>query len=131
MGRGDPPVHMLLQTMASQPHLQGISHWHDELECLYILSGTMDFFTDDKKIPLFPRDFLMLPPWAMHRNMSHGNEDCRFTRLLIHPSLLSASGGIREQFLFPLLRQAEPEYPVRADHPMAPALAGSSGTCTS
>ena len=38
-----PPISATISTISSQTHLQMISHWHDELEFIYILDGKMDF----------------------------------------------------------------------------------------
>lgn len=120
-----PPVNIIMETMGSQSRLQGLSHWHDELECLYMLSGSMDFYIDEKEITLSPGDFFMLSSGVMHRSLSHGGEDCRFTRLLIHPSLLTASPLVREELLIPMLGDsARPGYLVPAANPHAPELAG-------
>ena len=43
-----PPISATISTISSQAHLQMISHWHDELEFIYILDGKMDFHIEEK-----------------------------------------------------------------------------------
>ena len=43
-----PPIQITTSTISSQAHLQMISHWHDELEFIYILDGKMDFHIEEK-----------------------------------------------------------------------------------
>ena len=47
-----PPIQITTSTISSQAHLQMISHWHDELEFIYILDGKMDFHIEEKILSL-------------------------------------------------------------------------------
>lgn len=40
-----PPISATISTISSQAHLQMISHWHDELEFIYILDGKWIFIS--------------------------------------------------------------------------------------
>lgn len=84
-----PPIQITTSTISSQAHLQMISHWHDELEFIYILDGKMDFHIEEKILTASRGDFLAIHASAMHRSAPHNGEDCRFIRALIHPSLLT------------------------------------------
>ena len=40
-----PPIQITTSTISSQPHLQLISHWHDQPDLIYIRAAKMDFHT--------------------------------------------------------------------------------------
>ena len=98
-----PPIQITTSTISSQAHLQMISHWHDELEFIYILDGKMDFHIEEKILTASRGDFLAIHASAMHRSAPHNGEDCRFIQALIHPSLLTENQSVRNRLLSPLL----------------------------
>lgn len=98
-----PPIQITTSTISSQAHLQMISHWHDELEFIYILDGKMDFHIEENILTASRGDFLAIHASAMHRSAPHNGEDCRFIRALIHPSLLTENQSVRNRLLSPLL----------------------------
>lgn len=75
-----PPIQITTSTISSQAHLQMISHWHDELEFIYILDGKMDFHIEEKILTASRGDFLA-----------------------IHASLLTENQSVRNRLLSPLL----------------------------
>lgn len=120
-----PPAQVTISTISSQAHLQTISHWHDELEFIYVLDGKMDFHIEEKLLTASRGDFLAIHASAMHRCVPHKKEDCRFIRALIHPSILTENQSVRNKLLTPLLgRTARPYFYISSSSPDAPRLGG-------
>ena len=118
-----PPIQITTSTISSQAHLQMISHWHDELEFIYILDGKMDFHIEEKILTASRGDFLAIHASAMHRSAPHKGEDCRFIRALIHPSLLTENQSVRNRLLSPLLGNTSRRcFLVPSASPAAPRL---------
>ena len=90
-----PPIQITTSTISSQAHLQMISHWHDELEFIYILDGKMDFHIEENILTASRGDFLAIHASAMHRSAPHDGEAC--------PSLLTENQSVRNRLLSPLL----------------------------
>ena len=84
-------------------------HWHDELEGIYVLTGSMDFYLDDRKLTLSSGDFLLITSSAMHYSKAHDEKDSLFLRLFIHPSLFSASESLHP-LLLPFLEDRDSEF---------------------
>ena len=100
-----------------------ISHWHDELEFIYVLDGKMDLHIEEKLLTASRGDFLAIHASAMHRSTLHNGEDCRFIRALTHPSLLTENQSVRNKILSPLLGNTSRRcFHIPASSPDAPRL---------
>ena len=53
-------LRMVLDSPKTQSHMHEMAHWHDELEGIYVLTGSMDFYLDDRKLTLSSGDFLLI-----------------------------------------------------------------------
>ena len=92
-------LRMVLDSPKTQSHMHEMAHWHDELEGIYVLTGSMDFYLDDRKLTLSSGDFLLITSSAMHYSKAHDEKDSLFLRLFIHPSLFSASESLHPLLL--------------------------------
>ena len=102
-------LRMVLDSPKTQSHMHEMAHWHDELEGIYVLTGSMDFYLDDRKLTLSSGDFLLITSSAMHYSKAHDEKDSLFLRLFIHPSLFSASESLHP-LLLPFLEDRDSEF---------------------
>lgn len=107
-------LRMVLDSPKTQSHMHEMAHWHDELEGIYVLTGSMDFYLDDRKLTLSSGDFLLITSSAMHYSKAHDEKDSLFLRLFIQPSLFSASESLHS-LLLPFLEDRESEFLLRAE----------------
>lgn len=103
------PFYVQKEKKGEQKSYRTITHWHDELECLTILDGTLDFQLNESVISLQKGSTLIVLPGAIHRNLPKP-EDTVFMRILANPALLTANEEIREKLARPLLQNASREY---------------------
>lgn len=96
------PFYVQKEKKGEQKSYRTITHWHDELECLTILDGTLDFQLNESVISLQKGSTLIVLPGAIHRNLTKP-EDTVFMRILANPALLTANEEIREKLVRPLL----------------------------
>ena len=90
------PFYVQKEKKGEQKSYRTITHWHDELECLTILDGTLDFQLNESVISLQKGSTLIVLPGAIHRNLPKP-EDTVFMRILANPALLTANEEIREK----------------------------------
>lgn len=102
-------LRMVLDSPKTQSHMHEMAHWHDELEGIYVLTGSMDFYLDDRKLTLSSGDFLLITSSAMHYSKAHDEKDSLFFRLFIQPALFSASESLHP-LLLPFLEDRESEF---------------------
>lgn len=107
-------LRMVLDSPKTQSHMHEMAHWHDELEGIYVLTGSMDFYLDDRKLTLSSGDFLLITSSAMHYSKAHDEKDSLFLRLFIQPALFSASESLHP-LLLPFLEDRELEFLLRAE----------------
>lgn len=58
------------------------SHYHDFYELYYLESGERYHFYKDELHCLQPGQFILFPPYVMHR--SYGSSDCHFKRIVLY-----------------------------------------------
>lgn len=74
------------------------THWHEELEILYILEGSMLLQIDTQSILVNKGDIVLIPPNFIHGASRYNNSICSFYAIVFHPSFIfSALNDIIQQ----------------------------------
>ncbi|MBQ6986175.1 MAG: AraC family transcriptional regulator [Oscillibacter sp.] len=90
--------------LSMYPDLCAPCHWHEDVECIRVLSGSMRYFVDGERILLEEGDSLVVNSRRMHYGFDHQGGDCAFTCILFHPSVLTGSDALRKTDLLPVLK---------------------------
>lgn len=89
-------VHLTEQKIASDIMLY--THWHEELEILYILDGSMILQIDAQDILVKKGDVIVITPNTLHGATRCNDSPCNFYAIVYHPSFIqSALNDIVEQ----------------------------------
>lgn len=66
-------------------------HCHTELELFYLVSGTVDFFIEERKFTLNSGDAIMVPPGLLHFAGANKpeNEQCEFYAIVFSEAMLT------------------------------------------
>jgi AraC-like DNA-binding protein len=83
------------------------THWHDEWEFFFVVSGRTIFQMNDMKIPMEAGDVAFVPSGAVHAAFAVDRGPCSYNALVFHSNLLTA-----------------PEYDVAFQRYIAPMLEG-------
>ena len=70
-------------------------HWHEEVEMIHVLEGTMGYLINETSIQLYSGDFLFINARQMHRRYSIGGRDCRYNILQVDPAFFNDSLIVR------------------------------------
>jgi AraC-like DNA-binding protein/mannose-6-phosphate isomerase-like protein (cupin superfamily) len=74
------------------------THWHEELEILYILEGSMLLQIDAQAFMVSKGDIILIPPNLVHGATGCSNYHCSFYAIVFHPSFIfSALNDIIQQ----------------------------------
>ena len=103
------PLYIRHGILSEYPDYRANCHWHEELEWIHVLEGTMDYSIEGERITLEAGDCLFVNARHMHYGYSPERKECIFTCVLIHPSLLTANRRLYQELLQPFLdNQAAP-----------------------
>lgn len=90
----------------AHPGLRAPCHWHDDLECIHILDGSMGYSVNGQEIVLHAGDSLVVNARKFHFGHDCGGQDCRYLCILFHPSLLTGNGTLLKQEVMPPLPES-------------------------
>lgn len=89
-------VHLTEHKIASDIMLY--THWHEELEILYIHDGSMLLQIDTQSFLVSKGDIILIPPNLIHGALRYKNSPCDFYAIVFHPSFVySALNDIIQQ----------------------------------
>ncbi|MDR1251519.1 MAG: AraC family transcriptional regulator [Treponema sp.] len=80
-------------------------HWHEDLEFTIVTEGTMSYFVNDVTYQLSKGMGIFVNSNRLHFGApgTESAHNCRFTCLLLHPSLLRSNIHIESRFIDPFL----------------------------
>ncbi len=85
------------------PNFAANGHWHDDLEFMYILSGTMQYNINGEIITIEKGNGIFINARQMHYGFSALKQECEYICILLHPILLCTSGSIDRDFVSPFI----------------------------
>ena len=78
---------------------KAVIHYHPDLEFIYIVRGTMDYFINGKKVRMNQGEGIFVNSQRLHYGFSDEKNECTFIALVIHPDLfIHASSGAKQYF---------------------------------
>lgn len=85
-------------------------HWHEDIEFLYVQEGKLDFIVNGKELELKAGEGIFVNSRRIHSNWSKLGEYCIFIYGIVHPSILTASPYIEQQYIKPLVSSSTFDY---------------------
>lgn len=98
------PSYICEGRLSLYPDYTANPHWHEDLEFIVILEGTMTYNINGQLVQLHENDGIFVNSRQLHHGFSMEHEDCDFICILLHPSLLSANLYFVQQYVEPFLR---------------------------
>ncbi len=92
--------------LSNYPNFAADSHWHDDLEFISVLSGSMDYHVNGQLFHLEAGQGIIVNARQLHYGFSSAHRECVFYCVLLHPMLLCASQQIDCGFVAPILSDA-------------------------
>lgn len=66
-----------------------VSHWHPDLEYIYINEGIMDYFVNGEIVRMRSGEGIFVNSSRLHYGFSKENYDCKFLCIVIHPEVFT------------------------------------------
>ncbi len=96
--------------LSNYPNFAADSHWHDDLEFISVLSGSMDYNVNGEIIHLEAEQGIIVNARQIHYGFSTEHNECEFYCVLLHPMLLCTSQHIDRDFVSPVLSDSSLPY---------------------
>ncbi len=96
--------------LSKYPNFAADSHWHDDLEFISVLSGSMDYNVNGEILHLEAGQGILVNARQIHYGFSNEHKDCEFYCVLLHPMLLCTSQYIDRDFVSPVLSDSSLPY---------------------
>ncbi len=81
----------------------GDSHWHDDLEFICIISGSMQYNVNGKISSLNEGDGIFVNARQLHFAFSETKTECEFLCILLHPMLLCSTQFVENDLVSPII----------------------------
>ncbi len=96
--------------IAEYHNFTGDSHWHNDFEFIYIISGKMKFNINGETVTLEAGNGVFVNEKQLHFAFSDTREECVFICILLHPMLLCSTQRIEQDYLSPILANSSIPY---------------------
>lgn len=106
----DYPAYIRRDLLSSYPGYSAPSHWHDDIELIYILSGQMLYNVSGAVVALKAGEGILVNARQMHYGFSNSKEECDFLCVLLHPTLLCATEMFEREYVAPVLNRGSSYY---------------------
>lgn len=83
------------------------SHWHEELELLFVVKGSIQFHVGQDKFSVRSGEIVLIQPNLLHSASREGREEIVFYAVLVHFNFVSSLENdlIQQQYILPLFLQ--------------------------
>lgn len=99
----DYPIYIRRALLSSYPNYAAPMHWHDDIELIAVLSGSMHYHVNGELITLQAHEGIIVNARQLHHGFSAAKEECDFICILLHPLMLCATAAYERDFVLPLL----------------------------
>ena len=100
--KSDFPVYIRPGILSQYPDYAAESHWHDDIEFIVILSGSMDYNVNGEILSLQEGEGIFVNSRQFHYGFSQKLQECVFICILLHPVLLCSTQYIEQKFVLPI-----------------------------
>lgn len=96
------PIYIRKGILSQYPNYSAVSHWHEDLEFIVILSGRMSYNVNGTVLHLDTGNGIMVNSRQFHYGYSGDFTECEFICILIHPSLLCINDFFENTYVTPI-----------------------------
>lgn len=105
-GNAEYPIYINCSRLSSYPNYTAPPHWHDDIEFVIIVRGSMTYSVNEESIKLIPDEGILVNSRQMHFGYSDTQEECEFIYILLHPMALCLTPDMERHFVTPVLQNS-------------------------
>ncbi|MBE5882712.1 MAG: helix-turn-helix domain-containing protein [Lachnospiraceae bacterium] len=104
------PVYIVNGRLSDSVNYHFLCHWHEDMEFVYVVDGTMDYYVNGKSISLKTGDLILINSGRLHYAYSDTRKECHYYCVILHPSLITSNKKLYEKYISPIVSTCEPDY---------------------
>ncbi len=104
------PFYIQTSCLSNYDGYSAISHWHEDFEFMYIISGHMWYQVNEETVLLEEGEGIFTNAYQLHYGFSKDKTECQFLCLIFHPDFLSTNRSIEESYLAPVINDGAYPY---------------------
>lgn len=97
------PIYLRKGLLSFFNNYKAVSHWHDDIEFIYVLSGEMEYNINGQVILIKENCGLLVNSKQLHYGFSTEQKECEFLCVLLHPMMLCFSHSAENDFVLPVI----------------------------
>lgn len=104
------PIYIRHAFLSSYPNYAAPIHFHDDLEFIIVLSGTMKYNVNGEIVVLNKGEGIIINARQLHCGFSDDEMECEFLCILLHPILLCFSYSFENEYVIPFISTSNIAY---------------------
>lgn len=97
-------VYIRRSRLSNYPSYAAPPHWHDDIEFIMVLSGSMAYNVNGEIIKLKANEGIFVNTRQMHFGFSDAYMECDFICILLSPVMLCLTPDMEQNYVIPLLK---------------------------
>lgn len=102
--KADYPAYVRKGYLSAFTDYSAESHWHDDIELIYVLSGQMCYHINGETVTIREGEGIFVNARQLHFGYSETRSECVFLCILLHPMLLCSSRTVEREYIDPILQ---------------------------
>lgn len=104
------PIYIREGYLSAYPNYHARCHWHEDIEFIYVLDGSMDYYINGKNVLLKKGDSIAVNSGRLHYGYSTCKNECHFYCIILHPSLITANKKLYEKYITAVIHYRKADY---------------------
>ena len=104
------PAYVRYDILSCYPNYSAISHWHEDLEFIYVKKGKMTYNVNGELVELPENTGIMVNSRQLHFGFSGERQECEFLCILLSPELLRGNRWFYQTCIEYVTRNAQYPY---------------------
>lgn len=100
------PIYARKSLLSEYIDCKSLCHWHDDVEFIGVLNGSMKYYVNGTTYTLQQNDILIINSRQFHQGYANGTENCEFICILINPTILKNNNTIFADFIEPIINNS-------------------------
>lgn len=96
--------------LSSYPDFREVAHWHNDIELIAVLSGSMDFCINGEVVRIEGGESLFVGSRNVHYGFSDEGSECDFLCVLMDPYTVCGNIGLTDRYILPTVCSSRPYF---------------------